>query len=294
MNIVKNIDNISSLKNTTAESKIKNILDIKSLPDDITISTITIVCKFKTQFNKKNIGKYIDLSHDDILFSKFGSEPHEQRSLIEIKKKKKKTTKKKGKHFSNQVSLKIKLNEERNPLDVKIFENGSIQMTGCKSMDDCYDILNKLCIALQKRKAIIDPETNDKIIMKPFATLINNVKLEKIVELKVSMINSKFDIGFKIDRNALYEYLKQNDYYCKLDLDKHASVDIYYNYKNRKTISIFVFEKGNIIITGANTCNHIKEAYNFITEILFENYQQIKLTDECSYGEIMEFIRKSN
>ena len=44
---------------------------------------------------------------------------------------------------------------------------------------------------------------------------------------------------------------------------------------DKKKISIFVFQSGAIIITGANNVNHIMSAYEYITEKLKKNYNKI-------------------
>ena len=40
-------------------------------------------------------------------------------------------------------------------------------------------------------------------------------------------------------------------------------------------ISIFVFNKGSIIITGAIDCKQINESYKFIEELLIKYYKDI-------------------
>ena len=42
-----------------------------------------------------------------------------------------------------------------------------------------------------------------------------------------------------------------------------------------KTISIFVFEKGPIVITGAKNCEHILSGYNFINKYLLTNHMKV-------------------
>ena len=49
---------------------IMNNIDNKKLPINISISTITIVCKLEEmKFNVENIGKYLDLENDPNIFS---------------------------------------------------------------------------------------------------------------------------------------------------------------------------------------------------------------------------------
>jgi len=135
----------------------------------------------------------------------------------------------------------------------------------------------------------------DKVILKPFASNLDNLSVDKIQDFKICMINSDFDIGFKVDRIALRDVLIEKNVEVKCDLDHHACVDIKYYYQGRKRVSIFVFEKGSIVITGANSCNQILHAYNFITQTMYNNYHKIKSIDHIiNRGDIRKFLVKED
>ena len=55
-----------------ALQKIKSFLNLTDLPDDLNISTITVTCCFDTTFNVENIGKYMKLSPNRIVYIKTG------------------------------------------------------------------------------------------------------------------------------------------------------------------------------------------------------------------------------
>ena len=113
------------------------------------------------------------------------------------------------------------------------------------------------------------PKTN-KIESKCFASSPKNLVLTKI-SFKVQMINSNFHIGYQIDRVELFKLIKEMKIECTYETMIHAGVNIKYQYNESKQISVFVFEKGSVIITGANNCDHIRKAYIFIAEILYNN-----------------------
>lgn len=257
-----------------AIKKLKPLINLDSLPKDLHISTITITCIMDTEFNVQNIGKYIDLSHDSIVTVKYGTGPNCIRSLIPQKDKTKKKKKLK-KVFYNQVTLEILSKNFKNKINIKLFKNGSIQMTGCKSIENCLDALITLCNSLHKVKAIINPKNINSIELKPFITNPNNVDVLKIRNFKIRMINSNLNVGFRVDREKLYKLLLQQGAECTFEPCAHAGVNIKYIYKNMEKISIFVFESGSIIITGAKNKDHIIDAYSYITKKLFENYHQI-------------------
>lgn len=123
-----------------------------------------------------------------------------------------------------------------------------------------------------------------------------NVNVSDIYNFKIRMINSNFHIGFLINRENLYELLSKGGIRCSFEPCIHACVNIKYNYKNKDTISIFVFESGSIVITGAKSKNHIVDAYKFITKVLYENYDNIVKNDIDKFlekPEIKELINQS-
>ena len=103
------------------------------------------------------------------------------------------------------------------------------------------------------------------------------------------MINSNFNIGFNIDREKLFEKLILNNYECTYDPIIHACVNLKYTIKSKK-ISIFIFESGSIIITGANNCNQILCAYNFINKYLLTNYDKIIMKNILSNSTILDYL----
>jgi TATA-box binding protein (TBP) (component of TFIID and TFIIIB) len=266
-------NNISNedLNNYLKDSDIKKIiLDYDKIPKDILISTMTITCKLGTNINLENVAKYIDLNLDGIISIKYGclTEYSElTRSLIEKKKKKKKGKKKSN--FFNQATMEIKPNDNK-AINVKLFKNGSIQMTGCKSIKNAYEILVILINNLKVEKAVI---IDDEIVEKKYITNIEDIK---IFDFKVVMINSNFTVNYSIDREQLYNILKKEGVTCTYEPCIHACVNIKFNCKSdNKQISIFVFQSGAIIITGANNTTHILSAYDYITKKLKENYSNI-------------------
>jgi TATA-box binding protein (TBP) (component of TFIID and TFIIIB) len=268
--------------------KFKHLLNSELLPADLTIATMTVVCKFDTKFNCINIGKYISLHENKIQAVYYGdiTDKTTNRVLVQCKKKKKK----RKKTFYNQTTVRIKSKHDDKTLNVKVFKNGAIQMTGCKTIIGCIEVLHTLCKEIRKVKGIINPDTSLDIVLKPFASDLHNVSLDNVYDLRICMINSGFDIGFNIDREALYLLLCEQGIECKCDLDNHACVNIKYNYKDRKKVPIFVFAKGKIIITGANNCNHILEAYEFISMILLNNYQRVKNIEIVNNNDIRQFL----
>lgn len=375
--------------------------EITRLPNDIQISTMTIVCRMNLIFNVNNIAKYIELNTCDIVSVNYGpfDDFTTNRSVISRKKNKQKN----DKSFYNQVSLqvmtkhehhndKINITHGKSITNVKLFLNGSIQMTGCKSIECAIMSLKKVFYYLKQVKCIMNndngkmniieknfvdtpqkislindhldvciehhddglgdydeydeydifdnmyeeeeiiemPKENKKHIhnntvnntinntassassktSNTYDTQENEIKmytskknyyneicskltLDYVTDFQISMINSNFVVDFKVDREKLYELLIKNNVTCVYDPAIHACVNIKYE-QTDKTISIFVFESGSIIITGAKSCNHIVNAHTYICRILYKNYMQIKKYDPIDNNNIINFMKKIN
>lgn len=274
--------------------KLINELNIEKLPSDVTISTMTIICKLNTTFNCENIARYINLDLNKILAVSYGdfTDSQTNRKLIQ----KKRTTskpKKQKKIFYNQVSMYVKVNaKNKKPVNIKIFSNGSIQMTGCKTIENAMETLTKVFEELKEEKAIIDYNIME-VVDKPFCDNLKIIETKNIINYKIAMINSGFTIPFVMDRLKLYNLLLSDNYECVYDSNKHACVNVKYEHEE-KLISIFVFEKGSILITGAQNCTQIYDAYIFINNYLLQRYDLIKKNDELTNSNIIKHLNPSS
>jgi len=280
----------------SSENKIefKEFLDTKkeinNLPDGISISTMCATCKLNTELNIDNIEKYLQLNNDDIITVKRSTTSI--RSLLTHKIKTKRTTKliqpvktKVINYFYNQITVVIRVNEGKTEdinteprINLKLFKNGSVQMSGCKSIKNINIVLNKLIIKLKEPKAkIID----DKIVEIKF---IDNPELLDIKHFKIDMINSNYQVNMKIDRDKLYNLMKSRNIKSSFEPCIRACVVVKYTPKKfnteEKQVSIYIFLKGNIIITGARDREHIIEAYEYINNILITHADEINIIDD--------------
>ena len=151
-------------------------------------------------------------------------------------------------------------------------------MSGCKSLNYINIVLNKLIIKLSQIKAKIE---NDKICDIKY---IENTEPLALLKFKIDMINSNYKVNMQIDRSKLYNLLVKKKIKSSYEPCIRACVIIKYtpleNNDEEKEISVFVFQKGNIIITGARTKNHILAASNYINNILFTHHIDISKKDE--------------
>lgn len=278
------IKQTKDLNSKAMKHKMSNQIEIEYKPEDVIISTMTITCKVNSEFNVSNIGKYVDLNRNGVVEAIYGRDI--LRSIIP-KKNNQQKNKKDKKQFYNQVTLKVNTKKDR-LINIKLFINGSIQMTGCKSIEGSIEALEKLLFLLKIEKSVIDIKTF-KLEDKPFVTNLSKLSIDNIYDFKVAMINSNFSIGFNIDRYKLYNSMNNDKIDATYDPIIHAGVIIRYN-TGDKIISVFVFESGSIVITGARTCRQINEAYNFINKYLLQNYKYIVKTNNLSNSTILKYL----
>ena len=188
--------------------------EVDNLPDGVTISTITASCKpgLLTDINLDNIWKYMPLNSDDILTVKVNND--NIRTLIPKKIKKRRNNKKtvvkkksKGKFF-HQITIVVRIKQgevedlsKSEKINIKVFRNGSLQMSGINKISYANRAINKLIYRLKQSKAKM---INKKIEQIKF---VNNPEDIGIGKFKIDMINTNYKVNMTIDRDCLYNLL---------------------------------------------------------------------------------------
>ena len=256
---------------------------------NINISTFTLTGEVLPHLNDKidviKFGKYADLDKNKIVSIKYKEENKEGETEVKIRKvldiKAKKQPSKRT--FDNQVSMYVYCGKKKNIdenkyVNVKVFLNGRVQLTGCSNMDHCYSAISIINEELKKEKKIGSKMTR----------FIKNPSQLNIYNVEVRMINSNFDLGYHIQLRILFKLLKNKseEIFKRYNLEEklifsynprnHTCVNIKYSYSKRN-ISIFVFGKGKIIITAAKKYMDIVKAHQFITELINDYREHIEL-----------------
>jgi TATA-box binding protein (TBP) (component of TFIID and TFIIIB) len=244
------------------------------------ISTITAIGSINTLIDLNLLYNIIDLDDlklpykDSLIFIEYGKNKNISNSKgVNPKQKKNKKVKKR---FDNQLT--IILNVENN-VNLKIFKNGRIQMTGLKKIDNGIIAINIIIDIIKYyynlKKEIIDD--------------INNLKLS---DYKICLINSDFKFKYKIKRTDLFKFLINNtklicsyepciypgvkiQYFYNDSIDGICNCDKYCENKNKNStcvkITIAIFESGCTIITGSKNIKQIENTYNYIYNLIDTN-----------------------
>lgn len=158
-----------------------DISNLKNLPKELRISTMTATSKFNSNISLKKLYDLIQID-EFVQYVEFANNPIKGESRKKISKKKKE----KKKVFFNQLTILICIEDTFN--NIKLFNNGSISMTGVKSDKKARMAINYLFKLIQS----LD---------------IFEVDEPKIEFFNIVLINSDYDIGFELKRSLLHQIL---------------------------------------------------------------------------------------
>jgi TATA-box binding protein (TBP) (component of TFIID and TFIIIB) len=237
------------------------------IPQNVSISTMSYSCHLGTLFKLENIYNHMLLNTDDIIIIKSGKG---MRCCPGFETKFKSTNKNKNKNFYNQYTIIMKVREDVH-INIKLFKNGSIQMTGVKEITDTNIAINKLINRLKEVFVLANEEI----------TFVENPDNLAITRFNTDLINSDFGVKYLINRDQLYQLLIKNNILCRIS-SIHACVNIKYKIGTIDNIivyvSIFVFQTGKIIIIAKKSA-YIKSAYYYIVRFLNEHKLTIMKKD---------------
>ena len=303
MDKIDNLD-LSKVVSYISKNIISNII-FKNKPDYLIrgITIENIILRFDESYLKKYkkpyikfFGNVIDYTNlEDCLLMYNNLELLESKSL---KKQGRQKNKKDNEYFYNSCSIIVKADQDTKCVNIKLFNNGKITLTGSKKEFDGYRSCKVLLEELKKYKVVFPDITEENY---------NNSFIDKY---RITMINSDFNTNFKIDLNKLLDILNnlENDLFIKFNPEKYRGLIIGFHWNEDKKfaqngccrckddkgeykkckgkgngkgenqckkITISIFKSGSIIITGGFLVKQIDDAYKFINDLLKKFYQDI-------------------
>jgi TATA-box binding protein (TBP) (component of TFIID and TFIIIB) len=257
-------------------------------PSELRISTMTAVCSINSDINLEVISKYLPIDNN-ITYIEYANNPIRGKKVKSISEKKAN----KKRIFFNQITIIVK--NEGLFSNIKLFNNGSMSMTGLKNPDVGQQSIKLLLDKLQYTKGLINGE--EKFALEKQKCKHGN--------FDIVLINSDFYAGFEIKRNELHQLLISNynifssyepciypgvnsKYYWNkeykgMEYDGKCMCTVPCNGKGTgngngdcKKITIAIFQSGSVIITGARNLDQVKDAYKFINNVFANHYEQLK------------------
>ena len=270
------------------------------IPTPYKVSTITATGSVNSLINLDIFYSEVELIDnadqvEGIIYIEFGT--RDTATICRgVKPKKRKASRrnKKGKRFNNQVTVILKM-WESNVLvyvNVKVFKNGNIQMTGLKDIDQGPRVIDHII-----------KQIND-IYGKGYQQVVATFDQIMNLNYRIRLINSDFRIGLEIKRDKLNKLI-QSTYLVfssfepciypgvKIQYFWNGETDAAYDGRCKcegvcrgkgcglgegqcKKITIAAFQSGCIIITGAQNYKQIEDAYEFICKVVKDNRDDIE------------------
>lgn len=208
---------------------------------------------------------------------------YSSRDILTKKKAAKKT-------FFNQSTLVVRKRRMDNEsqfkeVNIKLFANGGIQMTGITGLEFARITLDWLLPILSSLPTAISEQS---LFVK---------------QLKIQLINSDYHVNGNIHRDNLHHIMSQQySLFSSLEKLIHQGVNIKYYYNTSRTvgrpgicncerpcqgqgegdapgqckkITVLAFQTGDIIVTGARKREQLDEAYDFMNQILLRHSKEI-------------------
>tara|TARA_B110000008_G_C16887210_1_gene531344 strand:+ start:142 stop:1212 length:1071 start_codon:yes stop_codon:yes gene_type:complete len=178
------------------------------------------------------------------------------------------------------ITLRVKYNGVFKEIHVKMFNTGKLEIPGIQN----DEILK---IVLYKLLEIFSILTKEKLS-------IQENKTENV------LINSNFNCGFYINREALFNLLRYKyninasydpcsypgiqcvyyyDYLNKVGISKTANLEKNKKDKNMQKISYMIFRTGSILIVGKCSEDVLRIVYEYVKNILISEYSEIMTSD---------------
>jgi TATA-box binding protein (TBP) (component of TFIID and TFIIIB) len=173
--------------------------------------------------------------------------------------------------------LRMKMKESFKEYHVKIFNTGKLEIPGIQSEESFQSLLEYIIETLQ-------PHTIEKLCYKENTD-------------ETVLINSNFNCGYFINREALYDILKfkyniqsiydpcsypgiQCKFYYNSDIGIQSGSQISEEnksvYKNIQQVSFMIFRTGSVLIVGKCDENVLFIIYDFLKIILTQEFAQIR------------------
>ena len=173
--------------------------------------------------------------------------------------------------------LRMKIKDSFKEYHVKIFNTGKLEIPGIQSEESFQLLLQQIIETLQ-------PHTLDKLCYKENTD-------------ETVLINSNFNCGYFINREALYDILKfkyniqsiydpcsypgiQCKFYYNSDIGIQTGSQISEEnkslYKNIQQVSFMIFRTGSVLIVGKCDENVLFIIYDFLKIILTQEFAQIR------------------
>jgi TATA-box binding protein (TBP) (component of TFIID and TFIIIB) len=166
--------------------------------------------------------------------------------------------------FMNSVIFTLKDGEikQASKVAIKCFKNGSLHITGVRSIERAITIAQVICAFYE----LIHEEEHEA----PSYT---------IKSFDVQLVNAHFSIDVADGNLRLQEMfhilLRESQHMCMYNNERHAGVIIKFLTESMRTLSIILFESGNVLICAFCDKAEYLEGWQYVTHFLNSHWEAI-------------------
>ena len=144
--------------------------------------------------------------------------------------------------FNNQTTVRY------GTKSIKMFRNGSVHVTGCKTMEEFVQAVTAVCDAMTQ--AGIEPDG------------------VRVTDFHAHMINVTFNTNQTLGLRGLRDHCIGRGWAATYDADVYPGLNMKIPVSGGPVVTALVFRSGNVILTGAKTAEHVREAHHTLTHML--------------------------
>ena len=144
--------------------------------------------------------------------------------------------------FNNQTTVR------HGTKSIKMFRNGSVHVTGCKTLDDFVQAVTAVCDAMTQAGIETDGV--------------------RVTGFDTQMINVTFNANVTLGLRELRDLCLGRGWAAMYNADVYPGLNLKIPVGNGRTVTALAFRSGNVILTGGKTAAHVLEAHASLTHLL--------------------------
>lgn len=148
--------------------------------------------------------------------------------------------------FHNQVTLR------HGTKSVKVFENGSMHVTGCTSYLQFLEVAAAVCAFLGDVVGAVTTDGTGSV---------------RLLSMDTQMINLNFGLDRRLHLRGLRDEYAALGYQASYDSDIYPGLNVKLPVGDRR-VTALLFKSGKVIITGAKTASELETAHVMLTGVL--------------------------
>lgn len=210
-------------------------------PSQLKLSTMTMFCRVRAppSFDLSKVIEFFLEEGIERVREMMGMELH---IVFPMRKSQRTSRGKSINNFFNQLTFWYKDGTKKS---VKLFINGNIHATGCRSVREFVGLVQRVCGFVNT----MFPDQASPCIAE---------------DLDIQMINTNFGVGVGLDLSKLKRILLDGGMCATYDREVYPGLNLKVPTAAGREASVLVFISGNIIITGVKSFLEVYEAYHFI------------------------------